>query len=367
MHAASLVAPPRSGRIERPLCIGFLLRRRSFRHAAGHGYAGSIHFAVGARRSLQTTDRSEGMGVAYLRVSVTDRCDLRCAYCMPMRSAGAPRSEILTYEEIVQVIEVLVGLGIRKVRLTGGEPLQRPGIEGLLREVARVRGIRDLGLTTNGTRLGEFIPLLARAGYRVNVHLDTLDPDRYRARMGGRNPFIVCDAIREAVRAGILVKINAVCSADTTLEDAVGLIAFGREVGATVRLIEAMPVSGLDEDRGARETMRTLEERLTDLLQLRRVERDGVAWMRVGSRGERVGFIVPSHKRFCDGCDKVRLSAKGRLRSCLFGPEGTDLRPDLRTHDWQSLRSKAAAVLAQKRTGGGREGRRIETMFGIGG
>lgn len=304
------------------------------------------------------------MNVRYVRISVTDRCDLRCPYCMPMRSPGAPRSDLLTYEEIAEVTRALVGLGVRKVRVTGGEPLRRPGMEWLLRELARIRGIEDLGLTTNGTGLARFVPVLAEAGYRVNVHLDTLDPARYRQAMGGRDPAVVTDGIRLAARAGIPVKVNAVCSAWTTLEDAAGLVAFGRDVGATVRFIEAMPVSGLDPDPGAHAAMKALEEGLARALDLTPTGKNGVARTYAGTRGERVGFITPSHARFCDGCDKVRLSSRGRLRTCLFGEAGTDLRPFLRAGDGAGLREAVAGVLQRK---GGREGDRIETMVGIGG
>ncbi len=304
------------------------------------------------------------VGVRYLRVSVTDRCDLRCRYCMPMRSAGAPRSDLLTYEEIVEVTRALVGLGVRKVRLTGGEPLRRPGIKWLLGALAGLEGVEDLGLTTNGTRLREFVRILAGAGYRVNVHLDSVDPARYRAVMGGRDVEVVMGAVREAVRAGIPVKVNAVCASDATLEDAARLVAFGREAGVTVRFIEAMPVSGLAPDEAARAKMAEIEAGLRDELDLVPAVAEGVARMYRGPGGERVGFITPSHARFCDGCDKVRLSSRGRLKTCLFGETATDLRPFLRGADATGLREAIAQVLRRKQ---GREGERIETMVGIGG
>lgn len=307
------------------------------------------------------------MDNGYLRVSVTDRCDLRCAYCMPMRTAGAPKSDLLTYEEIVEVVRVLLEMGARKVRLTGGEPLQRPGIAWLLQTLPRILDIEDLGITTNGTRLGEFVRLLAEAGYRVNVHIDTLDPKRYRERMGGQDPRVVADATREAVRLGIFVKINAVCSEGTTRTDAVGLIDFAREIGAPVRFIEAMPVSGLPPNPRARSAMAALEQGLIDAFQLKAIRKDGVTRMYLGPRGEQVGFVTPSHARFCDGCNKVRLSSRGRLRSCLFGSDRVDLRPFLRLGDISGLRNAAALALASKAARVGREGFCIETMGGIGG
>ncbi len=305
------------------------------------------------------------MTVRYLRVSVTDRCDLRCAYCSPMRSPGAPRADLLTYEEIVEVVRVLAGMGVRKVRLTGGEPLRRPGLAWLLREVARVPGLEDLGLTTNGTALDPFIPVLVETGFRLNVHLDTLDPVRYREVMGGKDPHAVAQAVRRAVLAGIPTKINAVVTASTPERDALALIEFGREVGTPVRFIEAMPVSGLEPDTGARAAMEALEATLRKTQGLVPASRDGQARMYRGARGERVGFITPSHARFCDGCDKVRLTSRGRLKACLFENGGADLRPFLRGGDAQGLSRAVAAVLGAKAQE--RLGSRIESMVGIGG
>lgn len=309
------------------------------------------------------------MGVRYLRISVTDRCDLRCTYCTPMRTAaGAPRRDLLSYEEIGTVARVAVALGVRKIRVTGGEPLRRPGVEWLLRDLASIDGVEDRGITTNGTRLKDFVPVLAAAGYRVNVHLDTLDPARYREACGGGSPEPVIDAVDAALAAGIRVKINSVCTARSAVDDAVRLARFGLERGADVRFIESMPVSGTGVDAGAHAAAEALEAGLRAALGLRPDGSDGVARVyRAPGSAARVGFITPSHATFCAGCDKLRLSSRGRLRTCLFAEGGTDLRDLLRAGDDAGLREAVAGTVRRKEAGEGREGCRIRTMVGIGG
>lgn len=309
------------------------------------------------------------VSVRYLRISVTDRCDLRCVYCMPMRtSVGAPREDLLTYEEIGRVARAAVKQGVRKVRITGGEPLRRPGIASLLRDLASIDGIEDRGVTTNGTCLADSVPVLAETGYRVNVHLDTLDPTRYRDTCGAPSPEPVVRGLDAALAAGIRVKINSVCTARSDLEDARRLVLFGLERGVDVRFIESMPVSGTEPDWNARRTIESLETGLRDSLGLESDGGDGVARMyRLPGTAARVGFITPSHAAFCSGCDKLRLSSRGRLRTCLFAREGTDLRPLLRAGDQAGLLRAIAGALTEKDAGGGRQGCRIETMVGIGG
>jgi GTP 3',8-cyclase len=307
--------------------------------------------------------------VRYLRISVTDRCDLRCTYCTPMRTAaGAPRADLLTYEEIGQVARVAATLGVRKIRVTGGEPLGRPGVAWLLADLATVPGITERGLTTNGTRLAAFVPGLARDGWRVNVHLDSLGPARYRASCGGGSPAPVVEALEAARAAGIRLKINAVCTGATDVADAVRLARFGLERGVDVRFIESMPVSGTDPDPESRASMAALEAGLREALGLVPDGTDGMARVhRAPGFDARVGFITPSHARFCAGCDKLRLSSRGRLRTCLFAGDGTDLRALVRAGDAGGLHAAMAAAMARKAAGEGREGCAIRTMVGIGG
>jgi len=305
----------------------------------------------------------------YLRVSVTDRCNLRCSYCTPMKTrTGAPKQDLLTHEEIASVVRVAASLGVSKVRLTGGEPLRRPGIEFLIREIAQIPDIQDRGLTTNGVRLRDFVPALARARFRVNVHLDTLIPERYREVMGGPGPESAIEGVLAAVDAGIAVKLNAVCTAETTRADVESVLEFAKDLRVPVRFIEAMPVSGVPLDEGAHTAIRALEAALRRHWSLIPQPGDGVARMYRGlDTGVQVGFVTPSSAHFCDGCTRLRLSARGIVRTCLYARDGIDLRPFLRARDLSGLREALLQSFAIKHERAGREGTEILTMMGIGG
>lgn len=307
--------------------------------------------------------------VRYLRVSVTDRCDLRCGYCRPVqRFREAPRSALLTLEEIAEIVRIAAALGVDKVRVTGGEPLGRPNMAWLLGALAGVPGLRDRGVTTNGRLLGRFVPLLAELDYRVNVHLDTLDPRRYREVCGPGDPEPVVSGIRDAWAAGIRLKINAVILPETSVEDALRLVRFGLEGGADVRFIEAMPVGGTPPDADCREAARRLEQGLVQALDAAPAGSDGVARIYgVPGASGRVGFITPSHPGFCAGCEKLRLSCRGLLRTCLFARSGTDLRPALRSGRLDRVRDRVRDAMIRKSCADGREGPEVSTMVGIGG
>lgn len=310
--------------------------------------------------------------VRYLRVSVTDRCDLRCPYCVPrLPPPRAPRDEVLTHEEIVTVIRAAAAAGIRKVRLTGGEPLGRRGVDSLILALSRLEWGLDLGLTTNGLRLRDFVPLLARAGFRrLNVHLDSLDPGRYVAVTGGAadGPAVVVAGIDAALAAGLRVKLNAVCSPGMTVDDALRLARFGLDRGIDVRFIEEMPVVDAPVDPIAADVVRDVESGVVAALGLVFDAREGVARMyRARGACGRVGFITPSRDRFCDACDKLRLSSLGVLRTCLFAPEGVRLLPIVRRGDSEALTAAIEGAIARKGASRGREGRAVATMVGIGG
>ena len=195
-----------------------------------------------------------GRKITYLRVSVTDRCDFRCVYCMPERMTFLPRREVLTLEELERVAGVFIGLGARKLRLTGGEPLVRRGVLDLVARLgARLgRGLDELTLTTNGTRLAEAAPALAAAGVRrVNVSLDSLDPGTYRRLTRGGDLAVVLEGIAAAQAAGLAVRVNAVALARDNRPELAAMVAWAHGRGLDVAFIEAMPLGDTGEDRSA--------------------------------------------------------------------------------------------------------------------
>jgi GTP 3',8-cyclase len=277
-----------------------------------------------------------------LRISVTDRCDLRCAYCMPESGVPlVPMDDILTYEEIALVARAALGLGVRRFRLTGGEPLVRRGVAALVRLLAGL-GPDDLALTTNGLRLAETAAELGAAGLRrVTVSLDTLRPDRFEkiARRTGLERIFA--GIAAARAAGLApVKINTVVIRGLNDDEVPDFVRFARAERVEVRFIELMPTSGLGpeckelgswrpalfvkgEDVRAR-----VEEAFGPLVPV--PDADGVASVYRLDDGTRLGFITPLSEPFCRGCERLRLGPDGRLRVCLFDRAGTDLRRVLR-------------------------------------
>jgi len=275
-----------------------------------------------------------------LRISVTDRCNIRCFYCMPEENpAYVPRGEVLTFEEIERFTRVAARLGIRKIRLTGGEPLVRKGLPDLVRLLSAVPGIDDLALTTNGVLLADCARELHDVGLRrINVHLDTLDPDKFRqiTRRDGLEQ--VLEGLEEAKRVGLApIKINAVAVRDLTEDDIVPLARFGREHGFDVRFIEFMP---LDAD-GAWRRDRVLFA--ADILE--RISREvgplepapgqdptaPASEFRFVDGVGGVGVIASVSRPFCGSCNRVRLTADGMLRNCLFALDELNVKSLLRS------------------------------------
>ncbi len=281
--------------------------------------------------------------IEYLRISVTDRCNLRCVYCMPPGGIPwRPHEEILRYEEIVQVVRIAAELGIRKVRLTGGEPLVRQGLVYLIASLARIPGIEDLSMTTNGTLLETQAEELATAGLkRVNVSLDSLDPERFSRLTRGGDLKAVLRGIEAARRAGLNpVKLNTVVIRRRNDDEVTLFARMTREEGWHVRFIEWMPV-GRWQDEG-RESW---QEQLVTVEEIRRRIEEALGLLRPyagpggagparyyrleGAEGT-VGFISPVSEHFCAHCNRLRLSADGRLRPCLLSDAEVDLRTVLR-------------------------------------
>lgn len=289
-----------------------------------------------------------GRAITYLRVSVTDRCDLRCVYCMSERMQFLPRAELLTLEEVDRLCAAFVARGVRRLRFTGGEPLVRKGFLDLLRGVRRHlgQGLDEITVTTNGVLLAQVAETLAAAGVRrINVSLDSLDRETF-ARIARRDRLAqVLAGIDAAQAAGLKIKINTVALKHDNAHEIPDLIKWSHGRGFDITLIETMPLGEIDEDR-------------TDqFLSLARVRRDmesywtlrdlpdrtgGPArYVRIEETGGRLGFITPLTHNFCEGCSRVRLTCTGRLYLCLAHETSVDLRAPLRASSDDALLQQA--------------------------
>ena len=280
--------------------------------------------------------------ISYLRISVTDRCNLRCIYCMPPEGvAWRPHEEILRYEEIETIVRAATDLGITKVRLTGGEPLVRPGIVDLVRMLACVPGVDDLAMTTNGVLLARYAAALADAGLRrVNVSLDTLRPERFqRITRRGRLEDALA-GIEAARQVGLKpIKINTVVMRGMNDDEVVDLARKTMEAGWNIRFIEVMPVgNGALADGGwhdrvvtGQEVKQRIEAALGPLEPAKMTTGNGPAryYQLPGASGT-LGFITPVSEHFCYHCNRLRLTADGQLRPCLLSDQEIDLRTPLR-------------------------------------
>ena len=273
----------------------------------------------------------------YLRISVTDRCNYRCVYCMPAEGLNwLPRADVLQYEEIARLVRIFAGLGIRKVRLTGGEPTLRADLPRLVRAIAETPGITDLALTTNGHTLARLAPRLAEAGLRrINVSLDSLDPARFRALTRGGELARVLEGIDAARAAGLRpVKINAVVLRGENDDEVLSLVDFFSRDAATteLRFIEYMPFEARwHACVPSAELRRVIAARYTLVPAPRRGDTAGPArdWT-VAETGLRIGFISPLSEHFCAGCNRLRLMVDGHLRTCLAHEDTPSLRDLLR-------------------------------------
>lgn len=292
---------------------------------------------IGSRVAQSPLSDAFARRITYLRVSVTDRCDLRCRYCMAEKMTFLPRHELLSLEELAHLAEAFVARGVRKVRLTGGEPLTRRGIGGLVERLGAMlgRGLDELTLTTNGTRLAEHADGLHRAGIRrVNVSLDTLNAARFRhiTRLGDLGT--VLDGIAAASEAGLRVKINMVALAGWNDDEIEPMLRWCAGRGHDLTLIETMPMGETGEDRTDRYL--PLDGVREDLARRYRLEpiafsSGGPArYVHVADLNVRLGFITPLTANFCAGCNRVRVTAEGKLHTCLGYDDAVDLRTPLR-------------------------------------
>ncbi|MEW9856057.1 GTP 3',8-cyclase MoaA [Novosphingobium sp. M1R2S20] len=286
--------------------------------------------------------------ISYLRLSVTDRCDLRCAYCMPERMTFLPRKEVLSLEELHDLALGFIDRGITKIRLTGGEPLVRRDMMDLVRALGRKigDGLDELTLTTNGTQLDEFAADLFDAGVRrINVSLDTLDRERFRKLSRRDSLPQVLSGLAAAKAAGLRVKLNTVALKGINEGEIAELVAWAHAQGFDATLIEVMPLGDVEEDRvdhylpllAVREDL----ERRWTLTPSDHRTGGPARYFDVLETGGRIGLITPLTNNFCEGCNRIRVTATGQLYACLGGDERVDLRAALRSEDPQKALSDA--------------------------
>lgn len=293
---------------------------------------------------MSETDLIDSFGrrITYLRLSVTDRCDLRCTYCMPERMEFLPRKDVLTLEELRDLSLGFMARGITKIRLTGGEPLVRRDVVDLIAALGRYvgSGLEELTLTTNGTQLAQYAQQIADAGVRrINVSLDTLDRETF-IRLSRRDALAsVLGGIAAARAAGLKVKLNTVAMKGVNQHEIPALIEWAHCEGHDVTLIETMPLGEIDEDRsGQFLPLMVLREALEARWTLTEsAHRTGgpSRYVEVRETGGRLGFITPLTSNFCAGCNRIRVTATGQLYPCLGGGEMVDLRGALRSGDPQ--------------------------------
>ena len=290
-----------------------------------------------------------GRAITYLRVSVTDRCDFRCVYCMAEDMTFLPRKDLLTLEELDRLCSAFVEKGVRKIRITGGEPLVRRNIlslfEGLSRHLESGM-LEELTLTTNGSQLQRYAAPLKAAGVkRVNVSLDTLDPKKFKAITRWGDFDKVMGGIRAAQAAGLHVKLNAVALKDVNEAEIPEMIRFAHGEGMDLTLIETMPMGDIDGDRTDQYLPLSLvRARLAESFTLEDLDdRTGgpARYVRVKETGGRVGFITPLTHNFCESCNRVRITCTGTLFMCLGQEDAADLRTPLRASEGNELLNQA--------------------------
>jgi molybdenum cofactor biosynthesis protein A, bacterial len=309
--------------------------------AAGERPADQLPEGREAAMAAAATDRFQ-RPMRDLRVSVTDRCNFRCTYCMPKELFGdrypfLPKRELLTFEEIHRLVRLFASLGVRKVRLTGGEPLLRRNLDELVGMLAAVDGIEDIALTTNGLLLHRYGRQLYDAGLRrVNISLDALDPDIF-GRMNGRgiDPARILENIEFAVRLGFEVKVNMVVQKGMNDGEIIPMAEYFKNRSITLRFIEFMD-AGNDNGWSFEKvvTKREMLQKLQQVYELKPEQKtrygEVAGYYRYGGSEARIGFITSVSETFCSTCTRARLSSEGKLYTCLFASDGFDLREMLR-------------------------------------
>lgn len=301
-----------------------------------------------------------GREITYLRLSVTDRCDLRCLYCMPERMKFLPRTDLLTLEELTRLVQAFISIGVKKIRLTGGEPLVRKGVDTLIEQLGesvKAGELDELTLTTNGTLLAKHASALEAAGIkRINVSLDTLDSDLFEKLT--RRPMLhnVLTGIDAALSEGIAVKINVVALKNMNEAEIPSMIEWAHGKGMDVSLIEIMPMGEVEANRFDQyvplSSVRDTLERQWTLNPLAFRTGGPSRYVKVEETGGRLGFITPLSQNFCEGCNRVRLTCSGRLYMCLGQNDAVDFRRLIRDEaDDEALRCAIREAIAHKPKG----------------
>lgn len=295
-----------------------------------------------------------GRVINYLRISVTDCCNLRCCYCMPEGVQDVGMKNILTFEEIWEIVRTGVSLGITHIRITGGEPLVRKDCVDLIRGIREISGVETITMTTNGVLLGNYGKQLKEVGVDgVNISLDTLNPEEFYKITGKRELQEVLAGIRAAKTAGLPVKLNAVNRKEL---DPIPLVRYAQEENLPLRFIEMMPVGYGKKyvGRSNEELRETLEavcgkaECMTNREELSRMGSGPAVYYQFSDLKVPVGFISAIHGKFCDTCNRVRLTAEGYLKLCLCYDEGEDLRRVLREGEKENLRTIMEQTIFRK-------------------
>ncbi len=293
-----------------------------------------------------------GRRINYLRISVTDKCNLRCRYCMPDGVELVPMQDLLTMEEIAQIVRCGVRLGIDRVKLTGGEPLVRRGIVELLRLLRGIDGLKQVTMTTNGILLRQYLPKLKELGLDgVNISLDTTDPEVYKAITGYDRLDEVLAAIDAAVSAGLRVKLNTVLTQEQNPDAWRELLVFAEKMPVDVRFIELMPIGegavlhGVSNDALYSQIRECYPQMAAD----QQVHGNGPAvYYRIPDFQGSIGFISAMHHKFCDGCNRIRLTAMGELKPCLCYADHTDLKTILRNEGEDAVYEAMGEAIYQK-------------------
>ncbi|PKM12068.1 MAG: GTP 3',8-cyclase MoaA [Gammaproteobacteria bacterium HGW-Gammaproteobacteria-3] len=280
-----------------------------------------------------------GRSVDYLRISITDRCDFRCLYCMAEDMTFLPRAQVLTLEEIHSLAQAFVELGVKKIRITGGEPLVRKGALQLLENLGRLPGLKELVMTTNGSQLGTLAPTLKAAGVkRLNISLDTLDADKFKAITRTGNLQQVLTGIAAARQAGFeRIKINAVILKNRNHEEVADLVRFAVDNQLDISFIEEMPLGEVDQHNRSEayypsDLIKADLERTFTLLPSTETTGGPSKYFCVAGTLSKVGFISPHSHNFCSTCNRVRLTVEGRLLLCLGNEHSVDLKRVIRAH-----------------------------------